>query len=594
MSQKYFNFNCRSLEDLDLFSKTPELYYKGRTQKSALIGRVFTIIYAILYAAFFVYKIIRMYLKIDVSFYETETFTGEIPSLKLNNNLFYGGFALVDAETGKTFIDETVYYPVAIFRSGKKVDGNWIWENRILGTEQCKIEKFGEKFRGIFSDKIENLYCLSDVDVTIQGHTTYDIYSFFYVEFYPCVEGNPFGRTGCKTTEEIRKKIGSTMLTVKMQDIELTPQLYKTPIQLRSRELSAPVMENLYNNINAYFHIVSIETDNDILGFEALSQVQEERYFKYDVTFMVNSVNEVSPLTSGKAYCNILLQLTEQMITIDRTYTKLVEVLGDVGGLMEFVFSFLKILSLFITEAYYEKSVVNNLFSFDLNKKLITIKNFNKNKKNGINANEISNNEAPDIFTPIKPSRKISQISIDNEETLRTKNFLNSDLAKNKLENEKILVSNNKTIKKKKKKKMKRKSNISTKNILVDEGNGGNQIQSPDDKIMKVENKLDLENGTQGLEKEKANIINKIKYNKVDIYLCFICIRKRKNYQNFLIDEGMNLVSQYLDILNLFVKMHHQEKLFENHKKEEIVEMSDECIKKLQTLNKSSFPNQEK
>ena len=32
-------------------------------------------------------------------------------------------------------------------------------------------------------------------------------------------------------------------------------------------------MENLYNNINAYFHIVSVETDNDILGFEALSKV---------------------------------------------------------------------------------------------------------------------------------------------------------------------------------------------------------------------------------------------------------------------------------------------------------------------------------
>ena len=29
-----------------------------------------------------------MYLKIDVSFYETETFTGEIPSLALNNDLF--------------------------------------------------------------------------------------------------------------------------------------------------------------------------------------------------------------------------------------------------------------------------------------------------------------------------------------------------------------------------------------------------------------------------------------------------------------------------------------------------------------------------
>ena len=588
MSQKYFNFNCRRLEDLDLFSKTPELYYKGRSQKSALIGRIFTIIYGLIYATFFIYKIVRMYLKIDISFYETETFTGEIPSLKLNNELFYGGFALEDAETKKTFIDETIYYPIAIFRSGKKIDGNWIWENRILGTEQCKIEKFGEKFRGIFSDKIDNLYCLSDVDVTIQGHTTYDIYSFFYVEFYPCVDGNPHGRTGCKNTNEIRKKIGSTMLTVKMQDIELTPQLYKTPIQLRSRELSAPVMENLYNNINAYFHIVKIETDNDVLGFEASSKVNEERYFKYDVTFMVNSINENSPLISGKAYCNILLQLTEQMITIDRTYTKLVEVLGDVGGLMEFVFSFLKILSLFITEAYYEKGLVNNLFSFNLTKKLISIKNRNQSKKNGFNPNEISNLEPPNIFTPIKPSRKISQISIDKDEPSKSKNLLNSDLNRNKLENENILIPNNdKVIKKRRKRKIKRKASISTKILSINEEIKENKIQSPEEKIIKNENNIDFEKRTQSIEKEKEDIINKIKFNKFDIYLCFICIRKRKNYQNFLIDEGMNLISQNLDILNLFVKMHLQEKFFQNHKNEDIIEMTDECKNNLQNLNNS-------
>ena len=590
MSQKYFNFNCRSLEDLDLFSKAPELYYKGKSQKSALIGRIFTVLYAIIYAAFFIYKIIRMYLKIDVSFYETETFTGEIPSLKLNNDLFYGGFALVDSTTQKTFIDETVYYPIAIFRSGKKIDGNWIWEDRILGTEQCRLEKFGSKFRGIFSDKIEDLYCLTDVDVTIQGHTTYDVYSFFYVEFYPCVEGNLHGRTGCKNITEIRNKIGNTMLTVKMQDIELTPQIYKTPIQLRSRELSAPVMENLYNNINAYFHIVSIETDNDVLGFEALSKVDIKRYFKYDVTFMVNSVNDVSPLTSGKPYCNILLQLTEQMITIDRTYTKLVEVLGDVGGLMEFVFSFLKILSLFITDAYYDKGMVNNLFSFDIDKKIITIKNLKKDKKE-IYSNEIPGIEPPDIFTPIKPSRKfISQISIDKDETIHTKNLLNNNLNKNNLENENVLVHDKtKIIKKRKIKKLKRKTSVSTKN---GPNNEENQIPSPNDKIMKNDTKINFENKTQREENEKDNrhIVDKIKFNKIDIYLCFICIRKRKNYQNFLLDEGMNLISKYLDILYLFIKMHQQEKIFQKHKNEDIIEMSDECKNNLQTVNQSFYP----
>ena len=80
-----------------------------------------------------------MFLKIDVSFYETETFTGEIPSLALNNDLFYGGFALQDPATGNTFIDETIYYPVAMFRMGKKIDNEWQWETRMLGTEQCKI-----------------------------------------------------------------------------------------------------------------------------------------------------------------------------------------------------------------------------------------------------------------------------------------------------------------------------------------------------------------------------------------------------------------------------------------------------------------------
>ena len=31
-------------------------------------------------------------------------------------------------------------------------------------------------------------------------------------------------------------------------------------------------MDSLYNNIQAYFHIIDMNTDNDILGFKALSK----------------------------------------------------------------------------------------------------------------------------------------------------------------------------------------------------------------------------------------------------------------------------------------------------------------------------------
>ena len=85
-----------------------------------------------------------------------------------------------------------------------------------------------------------------------------------------------------------------------------------------------------------------------------MSKKVQEKHFKYDVTFMVNSMNTEEKLTTntGEAYCNIQLQLTEQMISIERTYTKLIEVLGDVGGLMEFVFSFFKIIS------FYHRSII--------------------------------------------------------------------------------------------------------------------------------------------------------------------------------------------------------------------------------------------
>ena len=593
MSQKYFNFNCKSLEDLDLFSKTPELYYKGKSQKSALIGRIFTVIYAVAYAAFFIYKVIRMYLKIDITFFQTETFTGEIPSLKLNNDLFYGAFALQDQQTGKTFIDETIYYPVAIFRMGHKNENNeWIWEDRILGTEPCQLEKFGSKYRSIFADKLENMYCLSDVDVTIQGHTTYDVYSFFYVLFYPCVNDGIL-RTNCKSYDKIAEKLQNTFLTVKMQDIELTPHLYKTPVQERSRELSAPVMENLYNNINAYFHIVSVETDNDVLGFEALSKIDIKRYFKYDVTFMVNSINDESPFITGKPYANILLQLTEQMITIDRTYTKLIEVLGDVGGLMEFLFSFLKILSLFLTEALYEKGLVNHLFSFDLYKKVISVKSLKKNGGKNASLNE-SPYQPKELYTPIIPSAKLSfQNSINSNDEIKSKNILNEDFP-NKIKNDDIIIAGivAPSKGKKKKKKVKRKATISSKQTKIENIEVNSLKPNLDNmKNQIIEKSIDLscQNKETNKDCENKNIIDKVNFSKVDKFVCFFCTRKRKNLQNILIDEGMELVSEYLDVINIFKRAHLENKLLGKIDNEDFIETSDECKKGVQKVYKSYF-----
>ena len=78
--------------------------------------------------------------------------------------------------------------------------------------------------------------------------------------------------------------------------------------------------------------------------------------------------------------------------------------------------------------------------------------------------------------------------------------------------------------------------------------------------------------------------ISKLTFIKVDLYLCFLCIRKRKKIQNILIDEGMNMFSEKLDVINIFSKLMKIEDIEFLSLKEKTIEMSDECKKRLQDI----------
>ena len=81
------------IKKIDFFSKKPELYCKKKSRRTSWIGRILTILYAIIFIAFLAYKLNRMINRMDVTVYDTNSYTGEIPSIHLDNNLFYAGIA---------------------------------------------------------------------------------------------------------------------------------------------------------------------------------------------------------------------------------------------------------------------------------------------------------------------------------------------------------------------------------------------------------------------------------------------------------------------------------------------------------------------
>ena len=82
------------------------------------------------------------------------------------------------------------------------------------------------------------------------------------------------------------------------------------------------------------------------------------------------------------------------------------------------------------------------------------------------------------------------------------------------------------------------------------------------------------------------HIANKISITRAWIYLCFCCVRKRNIMQNILLDEGKNIISEHLDIFNIFEQIYKNGKIQEKVKRREIntIEMSDICKIKLKNL----------
>ena len=561
-----------------MFGKEPEFYYKGRPKKTSWIGRILSILFVVIYFAFFIYKLIRMLQKKDVNFYDRFTYAEKPSKVKITNENFYGGFAIEDPNTYDAFIDESIYFPKAFFKRAEKKGDNFTWDTVELELEPCKLEKFGSTYQEKFKSKsLNNLYCIKNMDFFLEGHFSYDLYSFLYFEFYPCI--NTSEKQNCQPIEIIDHYLKSTFIQFEWQDIELNSKNYSYPIRARDVDIYTTVGKKLFQEIHAYFQVVKIETDLDFIGFDEFEYIKEDVYLKYDEMVIMTNIIEGDIYETGDSFCDFTIKLSENVRIHRRTYTTLITILGDVGGLMEVVFTLFRLITSFSVDILYEISLVNNLFNFDLDKKVVIFKD-KKNKQN-ISLKDIQ----PKVFSPRRRIRFLSSRNINNiseEDNIESIKRMND-------ENNFKLTSNNENpliVKFEKKKQYRRKLHILQ---IQDTPNNLFSLRKRvmSNKNEKNQNNLNINNFNQEDKETEGHFINKIKMTRACIYLFFCCARRRKIMQNILIDEGMFIISQRLDVFNIFEQLYKNEKILdkEKAKKTDKIEMSDICKLKMKTFN---------
>ena len=346
--------------------------------------------------------------------------------------------------------------------------------------------------------------------------------------------------------------------------------------------------------VYSYLQVINVETDEDIFGFGTSNNIRKGKYLKYDQSQILYSPNELNLTNPNVSLISFTVSLSEQELTETRTYPKLVTVIGDVGGFMEVIFSVFKVLVSILTETLYQKSLVNYLFSFDLDRKLVLvkqkhIKHLKKQKNIEIyNPNKFLKNSVINSTHKIKENE--SNIKDMEQHTKHIKDVdshIEKELTNSKSNQKKVIFS----------KKASGYSSIldmKIKNPHLSKDNGDSQLETSR-RIFKNQNNIlkdkDIEINIMELDKvekesdisNNTNIITKIELNQFKPQFCYK--RKRERFENILLEEGMKIILKKLDVQNLFKKIYKDNpEIDEKNADSEYIEMSDNCKKELRNV----------
>ena len=245
---------------------------------------------------------------------------------------------------------------------------------------------------------------------------------------------------------------------------------------------------------------------------------------------------------------------------------------------MEILLTVLNLISSIFTEVLYDQSIVNELFSFDLNKKLVIFNNRHKANTKNVEQEKKFVRDVRDLDT-IRIQKNFKELEENKNVEIYSKEKLDNNTNNNGESNDIIIAKNNTIAHKKRPKKKKSSSRIvNARNSKSSINQIKDQNMISNEKIENVlnienelsaenkENKIRDENTNQNIENEKNNYLNLSNEASLrNVYInrwlicCFWLTSKKRNINKVLFEEGSKMLTQRLDILHIFNNMYINE-----------------------------------
>ena len=542
--------------DFDIYSRRISFYYKGKEKFGTTFGFILTISYIVLSLIIFLIHFVKTIKREEVTASILSVYPTEIPSIKINNDLFYISFGLEQSNKLSKFIDETIYYPEVLYIEQIKENGEYkITSEQILNIERCNIEKFGENYQQLLeNEKLNDSYCLQDINITLKGDFQFNEMSYLKINIYPCINSTN-NNYKCKPQNVIDEYLELSYFSILIKDIGFNPFNFSYPTKPIIQYFNTEISRSIFKEYIMYFGIVEIDTDIGLFT----NNIKTENYLKYIKDFHSISFKDKEKY-HGKEIFSTQIMIEDYISYHKRSFTKMSAVLTATGGYMQFISTILTLIALLTKKFGLEQKLLNSLFNFNIKQRKIIL-SIEYKKRLDYNLSMDKNNE--NSFIPYEPKKSIvSKRSRRDSVLILNTNHKTNNITSIKrsitMGNPSIMKDLNKSSSKSKEQseifqkisKEKEKEDLNNRSkvnmILKEDELNMQEIMSVNPK--KKKSNFNILNDLKMLDRGGRSTIN---FNVFDYY-CLRKINNNKNSEIEIFNFGINFFKNQMDIINFF------------------------------------------
>ena len=342
------------IKSFDLFGITPHLYFQGHDKKGSCFGVCLSFMLLSFTIICFFYFGQTLYYRKDPIVAASNSFATFPEKFIIDPTQFPLLFEINDRNGVIYYTDHRMLRATVSQLTFTRVNGTQILTTQTYDMEICNISHFEglqNDLKGYFDSKqLSNYFCLPKYlkNLTVQGSFDQDLYQNVKLSFTLCNND-----MGCLPRNEILGNLTVGYVGLYFVDTSFDSANFDSPWKYAPHEFSTNFVAVSQRSINIFFKNSYVNSDDGVV----FSKNRRQKFVGSD------GFQEYDFLSQKDEFFMIYFRMRQEIEDYSRIYSKLQELLAQIGGFINMFWIFSKIINLLYARLLYIRDIVLNVFS---------------------------------------------------------------------------------------------------------------------------------------------------------------------------------------------------------------------------------------